>query len=299
MKHQELLSYFESYLRYERQFSDHTVTSYLSDCKDFLKFLNESGDDQLLQVTYADARIYLSYLTDQSYERSSISRKISSLRALYYFIVQNGEMDHNPFARLKMKGPAKALPHFFYEEEMEELFKSCQGNRPLDYRNRALLEVLYATGIRVSECVQLKKEELDLDLSLLLVHGKGKKDRYVPFGAHAADALIDYYQAGRQVLMDRYHKDHDVVFVNHHGDPLTPQGISYILDQLVQSSALTASIHPHKIRHSFASHLLNRGADIRSVQELLGHSSLSSTQVYTHVTKEHLQNQYNTYFSRS
>lgn len=299
MDNQDFLHYFESYLLNERHYSDQTAKAYLADCQDFICFLKETGEEDLKRVSYADARIYLTYLTDQEYERSTIARKISSLRALYYFLLKNEEVGSNPFAQLNMKTSAKQLPDFFYEQEMEELFRACQGDQALDYRNAALLELFYATGIRLNECVHLKMEDVDFAMSLIFVRGKGNKDRYIPFGSFAADALKEYFEKGRQVLMDHHHKDHDYVFVNHHADPLTPQGVEYILDQIVKKSSLTADIHPQKIRHSFATHLLNKGADIRAVQELLGHSSLSSTQVYTHVTKEHLQAEYNKYFSRS
>lgn len=166
-------------------------------------------------------------------------------------------------------------------------------------RNQALLEVLYGTGIRVSECANLTVDAVDFQASVLLVHGKGNKDRYVPFGSFAQDALKDYLENGRALLMTKYQKKHPYVFVNHHGEQITPTGIEYVLNQLIKKSSLNAEIHPHMLRHTFATHLLNNGADMRTVQELLGHANLSTTQIYAHVTKESLQKNYRTFHPRA
>lgn len=182
---------------------------------------------------------------------------------------------------------------------MDALFESAQGEQPLDLRNQALLEVLYGTGIRVSECANLTVDAVDFQASVLLVHGKGNKDRYVPFGSFAQDALKDYLENSRALLMTKYQKKHPYVFVNHHGEQITPTGIEYVLNQLIKKSSLNAEIHPHMLRHTFATHLLNNGADMRTVQELLGHANLSTTQIYAHVTKESLQKNYRTFHPRA
>ena len=182
---------------------------------------------------------------------------------------------------------------------MDALFESVTGTKPLELRNRALLEILYGTGIRVSECANLTIEAIDFDSSVLLVHGKGNKDRYVPFGSFAADALKEYLENGRALLMEKYHKEHPYVFVNHHGEQITSTGIEYVLNQLIKKSTLNSDIHPHMLRHTFATHLLNNGADMRTVQELLGHANLSTTQIYAHVTKESLQKNYRTFHPRA
>ena len=191
------------------------------------------------------------------------------------------------------------LPEFFYEDEIEKFIDSIDGNQSLDQRNKALVEVLYATGMRVSELTNLTLAQLDLENSIILVIGKGSKERYVPIGDFARTALETFLEEGRKDLMAKERKEHSIVFVNHLGDPLTTNGVRYILEKLIQESGLTLKIHPHMLRHTFATHLLNNGADMRTVQELLGHVSLSSTQIYTHVTKEALQQNYQLYFPRS
>ena len=168
----------------------------------------------------------------------------------------------------------------------------------MDQRNRALLEVLYGTGIRVSECANLTLNQVDFNTGLLLIHGKGNKDRYVPFGRYAQRALQTYLKDGRQTLMNKRDVQHRFVFVNQYGRPITARGIEYILDQLIKQTSLIANIHPHMLRHSFATHMLDHGADLRTVQELLGHASLSTTQIYTHVTMAHLKNEYMKYYPK-
>ena len=158
---------------------------------------------------------------------------------------------------------------------MDALFESAKGTKPLDLRNQALLEILYGTGIRVSECANLTLQSVDFSANVLLIHGKGNKDRYVPFGSFAQDALKEYLEHGRKVLMEKHGKDHAFVFINHHGDQITSTGIEYVLNQLIKKSTLNGDIHPHMLRHTFATHLLNNGADMRTVQELLKLSNIS------------------------
>lgn len=293
------MTYFESYLMNERHYSKLTSQAYLSDSRQFIRFLEQRDVSSLLEVKLSDARIYMSQLADKKYKNRSIARKISSLRSLYHFLLRNDEIDYNPFSHLNMKKVAFRKPSFFFLEEMDQLFEAVDGDEPLDFRNQALLELLYASGLSVNECVSLLLEDLDFDLSILLVSGQRKKERYVPFGEFAHDALTKYIENGRQPLMEHFKKEHSYLFVNHHGDPLTASGVQYILREIIKKTSLKGKIHPHKIRHSFAMHLLNNGADIRTVQEFLGHASLSSTQAYADVTKEHLQEEYKKYFSRS
>ena len=295
----DLIQLFCEHLLYERHYSQLTKEAYEEDIKAFQTFLKNTGDDDFLKVELADARIYLGELTDNEYSRTSISRKISSLRAFYQFLLQNDFIKDNPFSYLSMKKKGLRLPKFFYSEEMETLFEQTNGTKPLDYRNNALLEVLYGTGIRVSECKSIRLDDIDFEMSVLFIVGKGSKERYVPFGQYAHDAINEYIESGRHVLMNKYHKEHDYLFVNHRGDPITSEGIQYVLNQLIKKSSLNTDIHPHMLRHTFATHLLNNGADMRTVQELLGHKSLSSTQIYAHVTKEHLQKDYKKFHPRS
>jgi integrase/recombinase XerC len=285
------LKLFVEYLQIEKNYSEYTIEHYQHDIREFLMFMSEQVIDGLVNVQYSDVRLYLTKLYEKKLARKTVSRKISSMRSFYKFLVREEHVEDNPFSLVSIPKSEKRLPDFFYETELEELFKTCDVSTPLGQRNKALLELLYATGIRVSECCQIKLTELDLFLSTVLVHGKGKKQRYVPFGSFAHESLEQYIQNGRKELMAGK-PAHDVLFVNFRGGPLTPRGVRTILDSIIQQSSLNGKIHPHMLRHTFATHLLSNGADMRSVQELLGHQDLSSTQVYTHVTKEFLRKTY-------
>lgn len=290
---------FLQYLITERHYSELTKKAYEEDITHFELFLDQTGDTDFSSVTLQDVRIYLGELNEKGLSRNSVSRKISSLRAFYQFLLKNQLVKDNPFSYIHLKKKTLRLPKFFYEKEMDALFEAVKGDGPLDFRNEAILEVLYGTGTRVSECSGINLKDIDFDLSVLLVHGKGNKERYVPFGHYAAVAMREYMEQSRTPLMSKYKKSHEFLFVNHHGDPITATGIEYVLNQVIKKSSLTSDIHPHMLRHSFATHLLNNGADMRTVQELLGHASLSSTQIYTHVTKEHLQKNYRQFHPRA
>jgi integrase/recombinase XerC len=254
--------------------------------------MSEQSITEFEQVEYSDVRLFLTKLFNQKLSRKSVARKISSLRSFYKFLLREKLVSKNPFAGVSIPKVDKRLPNFFYEEELAILFQACDISEPIGQRNRAILELLYATGIRVSECCSIHLQDIDMDLSTLLVHGKGRKDRYVPFGSFAAEALERYITEGREAIMQQNKQSHDVLFVNFRGGPLTTRGLRTVLNKIVEQSSLNSKIHPHKLRHSFATHLLNNGADMRTVQELLGHENLSSTQIYTHVTKDYLKKTY-------
>ena len=290
---------FKKYLLIVKQYSDETLKAYSEDLQHFVDFIDETGGaNSFKEIGSNDVHAYMSYLYDR-YEMTSISRMISSLRAFYNFLIKNELTDENPFAYVQLKRHPRSLPRFFYEKEMTALFEATEGDTQMLIRDRALLESLYGTGMRVSECTGLKMENVDLTNKKMLLHGKGDKDRLVPFGSYCQEALQRYFKQTRTPLMEKYHRDHDLVFVNHYGNPLTPAGVAYILKQIVKRSSLHTSIHPHELRHTFATHLMSNGADLRAVQELLGHSSLSTTQIYTHVTPEHLQRDYRKFFPRA
>ncbi|MFC6274792.1 tyrosine recombinase XerC [Levilactobacillus tangyuanensis] len=293
---------FITYLSGERQYSPETVKAYREDLAEFDQFLADNGGRKpWADIDQLDVEVYLSDLYDRHYARTTIARKLSTLRSLYNFLISNGLAKDDPFAYVQLKHHQNHLPRFFYEREMTALFVAAAANPndQLATRDSALLEVLYGTGIRVSECVNLTLTDVDFDNRIMLIHGKGNKERYVPFGHYASDALQAYFNAARSPIMAQNDQAHDFVFINYRGEQLTSAGVTYLLNQIIQRSTLTTDIHPHMLRHTFATHLLNRGADLRSVQELLGHSSLSTTQIYTHVTREHLQRDYRKFFPRA
>jgi integrase/recombinase XerC len=285
------LKLFIEYLQIEKNYSQYTIEHYQHDISEFIMFMSEQAIASFPDVQYSDARLYLTKLFEKKLARKTIARRISSLRSLYKFLLREEMILDNPFSLISIPKIEKRLPEFFYEEELEHLFKSCETKTPMGQRNKALLEVLYATGIRVSECCQIRLKDLDFSLSTILVHGKGSRDRYVPFGQFAKEALIQYINDGRQQLIEK-NQSHDQLFVNFRGGPLTDRGVRTILNSMIDKSSLNGKIHPHMLRHTFATHLLNKGADMRSVQELLGHAFLSSTQIYTHVTNDYLRKTY-------
>lgn len=285
-----LVSYIE-YIQIEKNYSEYTIKFYRQDIEHFFMFMNEQGISDLQKVEYFDARLYLTQLYSSKYKRASLARKISSLRSFYKFLMREKIVVENPFALLIQPKKELRIPKFFYQEEMEKLFQVCDGPSPLEKRNKALLEILYSTGIRVSECANIQLKDIDFDFDAILVNGKGNKERIVLFGSFARVALHDYINTARNQLMLTAAPHHQL-FVNYKGTPLTVRGIRHILNSVIEKAALTGKMHPHMLRHTFATHLLDNGADIRTVQELLGHEYLSSTQVYTHVTKEHLRKTY-------
>jgi integrase/recombinase XerC len=292
------LKLFIEYLQIEKNYSKYTIEHYHHDIGEFVMFMSEQSILALPDVQYSDARLYLTKLFEKKLARKTIARKISSLRSFYKFLLREELIQDNPFALVSIPKIEKRLPEFFYEEELEQLFKSCETVTPIGQRNKALLELLYATGIRVSECCQIRIKDLDFSLSTILIHGKGSKDRYVPFGKQANVALKQYIQNGRLELLTNKQL-HDILFVNFRGGPLTERGVRTVLNSMFEKSTLNGKIHPHMLRHSFATHLLNNGADMRSVQELLGHAFLSSTQVYTHVSNEYLRKTYMNHHPRA
>ncbi|MBG9589214.1 tyrosine recombinase XerC [Cytobacillus firmus] len=292
------LKLFIEYLQIEKNYSQYTIEHYQHDISDFFMFMSEQAISDLSKVEYQDVRIYLTNLFERKMSRKSVARKISSLRSFFKFLLREEIVAENPFALVSIPKAQKKLPEFFYEEEMKQLFDACESSTPLGQRNKALLELLYATGIRVSECSQIRLKDLDMHLSTVLVRGKGSKERYVPFGSFAQDAIDTYINHGRKELLANGNMQENL-FLNARGGPLTARGIRTILDRIIEKSSLTGKIHPHMLRHTFATHLMANGADMRTVQELLGHAFLSSTQVYTHVTNEYLKKTYMAHHPRA
>lgn len=287
---EKLVDYL-NYLTYEKRYSDLTITSYEKDLNNWLKFL-ACLNISFLDVTYKEVRLYLQDCYHKKLARTTVGRSISAIKMFYRFLVAEGIIFANPIVMVKAGRGTSTLPKFLYEQEIDALFGSIDTTKTLGIRNYALLELLYATGIRVAELCTIKLADVDFDGGMLLVHGKGGKMRYVPLGDFATEALADYLRVARVELARKTSTSTDILFLNHHGTPLTDRGVRDILKRLTDGAAANIKLAPHMIRHTFATHLLNNGADLRSVQELLGHANLSSTQIYTHVSKEKLKSVY-------
>lgn len=280
---------FETYLSVEKNYASNTVLNYLRDVKDFSDFIQrEELAPDLLGVTRERlGRHYLSYLEGQNYARTSIARKISSLRVFYEYAVNQKWIDINIFQALETPKIPKKLPKIIQDEEIDYLFKSIDKMKPLGYRNYVLLDMLFSCGLRASELVEMTIRDIQLDREQILIHGKGSKDRYVPLHEHLIEDLKHYLTYTRPILLSKGHKTNTyAVFINYKGTPLTVRGLQIIIKDIIKKSGETYQLHPHMLRHAFATTLLNHGADLRVVQELLGHEHLKSTQIYTHVSSE-------------
>jgi len=271
------------YLTYQRNYSKLTILNY----KDDLEFFKDYIDKQkisFLDIDYAFIRKFYNYLDDKKYSKNTISRRISSIRSFYKYLARNNYIKFNPFSLTQGPKKDKLLPKFLYYNELEELFNACDLNEFFGVRDRLLLEMLYATGMRVGELEKIKTKDINLYDNSIKVLGKGNKERIVYFGEYAREILDMYLK-----LRD---DDCEYLFINNKKTRLTARGVRYILDKIVKKASLNTKVSPHMLRHSFATHLLNEGCDLLSVQELLGHESLRATQVYTHVTNDRLKDVY-------
>lgn len=289
---EKLSNEYYDYLKYQKNYSDLTIESYRREIQHFMDYMKKEMINDFNDVRYPFLRGYLMELHQKQLSHSSINHKLTSLRSFYRFLQKEEYVDDNPFMLIESLKEAKRNPDFLYVDEMIQLLDSIDTSSSLGRRNKAMLELMYASGLRCSEVVHLTLSCLDFSRQVLLIHGKGNKDRYVPFHDYAASCLKDYIQEDREELMKITHQDHDFVFVNKNGKPLTNRGVQNIVDRVASQYDATKKIHPHTFRHSFATHLLERGADLRIVQELLGHENLSTTQVYTHITNQHLKDVY-------
>lgn len=298
LENSDELDLFLSYLKNERHYSQKTIKSYQTDLLEAKSFWKSNGGFAgWKKIERRDVEIFLQNLAERKLARSTQSRKMSSLRSFYRFLTKRKIVKIDPTQAIVLRAKEHKLPQFFYVPEMKQVFASLNGSEPLTRRNLAMFELFYTTGMRVSEVSNLTLEQVDLDLKIILVHGKGNKDRYVAFDEQTKEALANYLTDARPELI----KDHDCpfVFVNHQGKQLTTRGIEYVMQKVFNGAGINGKVHPHELRHSFATAMLNNGADLRSVQELLGHINLSTTQIYTHVTMSHLQENYEQFFTRN
>lgn len=291
----ELQEYCD-YLQYQKNYSEYTIENYCSDIIQYLDYLTSEGIN-FKKVEYSDLRFYLMYLKEEKNENnSSIDRKLSALRGFYRFLATEKITDNNAFSLVTGLKKEKKLPRYFEYNELEELFKVPDLRTALGQRDRLILEMLYATGLRVGELVSVKVGDIDLGSRVILVVGKGNKERRVTYGDYCHDALKLYLSDGYLKLNKN---GSDYLFLNNNGEVITERGIRYVLDQVIKKTSLNKSISPHVLRHSFATHLLNGGCDLLTVQKLLGHESISATQIYTHVTTERLKEVYYNSFPRA
>ena len=274
------LSEFLAYLRHERNASAHTIAAYGRDLRQLAAYLGESGV-RWNKAGNVVLRGFLATLHEKKLKRSTIGRKLAAMRAFYGFAVRKKWLAENPAKVLATPRQEKKVPSFLSEEEAAALLDLPASGKPVDVRDRAVLELLYGTGVRVSELVGTDLEDVHIEERLVRVRGKGKKERLVPFGRKAAEALQDYLRVRAGLVGGR--PGERAVFVNYRGGRLTPRSVERMVRKAIGRTAVSRRISPHSLRHSFASHLLGRGADLRVIQELLGHASLATTQKYTHV----------------
>lgn len=287
---EEQVKLFLKYLNYQKGYSENTIINYENDIKEFLEFLNKENIDNLKEVNYSIVRFYLMDLYNKKFSRNSVSRKLSSLRSFFKYLHNEEIVKINPFSLISSPKKEKKLPKFLYNEDIEKIFNIPNTKTVLGKRDSLILELLYDTGVRVGELVNIKINDINYDDRSIKILGKGNKERIVLYGTYAEIALKEYINNGRNELLKG--KNNEYLILNANGNNITTRGIRLIIDKIIKQACLNTHISPHTLRHTFATHLLENGSDLLTVKELLGHSSLSSTQIYTHVTNERLRNIY-------
>lgn len=288
---------FFHFLQVERGLSDNTLKSYKRDISSYINHLKANERVSWNEVTRSDIVSYLYKLKDTGKSSSTIARTISSLRQFHHFLLREDLVNHDATLHIETPKKERKLPDVLSIGEVDKLLE-IKADTPLSIRNKAMLELIYATGLRVSELVSLKTTDLHLTMGFVRCFGKGAKERIVPLGEVAQKSIEDYLKYSRQTLLKKNKEEH-VLFLNQHGRPMTRQGFWKILKKLANEANITKDITPHTLRHSFATHLLENGADLRAVQEMLGHSDISTTQIYTHVTKTRLKDMYKSFHPRA
>lgn len=297
---QEYITRFGDYLNYERNVSPHTLRNYMSDLEQFLDFLcpkDSKGNRRAADVREIDhitIREYLATLYGQRRKKTSIARKLATLRSFFKFLCREEIIEMNPARLVSSPRLEKRLPRVLPIEEMFRFLETPDTGTVLGKRDRALLELLYATGCRVAELAGINMDDLDFRRDSVLLRGKGRKERIVPFGSKAKEALNLYIETRGELLAaaPELNRDARPLFLNYQGTRITTRSVGRMIEKYVRQCAILHDISPHSLRHSFATHMLSAGADLRSIQELLGHASLSSTQIYTQVSIEQLMKVY-------
>ncbi|HHW17951.1 MAG TPA: site-specific tyrosine recombinase XerD [Firmicutes bacterium] len=287
---ESLIQEFIDYLGHEKGLATNTLESYSRDLRQYYGFLSEDGSLSLENASQATIVAYLMYLRKQGKATATIARRLAALKAFYQFLLKENYVTKDPTDELSSPKLERKLPKVLTVEEVERLLAQPDVRTPSGKRDKAMLELLYATGIRVSELVNLNLTDIDLKEGFVRCVGKGSKERVVPMGEMAISALESYLEEARPKLVSNTREK--ALFVNHHGSRLTRQGFWKIVKKYAREAQIRKEITPHTLRHSFATHLLENGADIRAVQEMLGHADISTTQIYTHVTKDRLKDVY-------
>lgn len=284
----ENLENYRNYLKYERAYSDNTVGAYMNDLNKYEEFLKKD----ILESDTEDLEKYLKYI--KNLESTTVAHKITSIKSYFNYNIKRGIVSVNPADKVSRPKLTKHLPEYLTEEEVGKLL-DVEVKSPYDYRNKTILELLYSSGIRISELVNIKTPNYDSEECLIRIMGKGSKERIVPLGDYAVNIMNDYMNNYRP-LINKKHTDY--VFINNRGDKISRQFIFKAIKKEALKKGIKKDISPHTLRHTFATHLLKNGADLRIIQELLGHENISTTQIYTHVTNNKLKSDYETYFPK-
>ncbi len=288
---QELLNQYQLFLETVKNYSTHTIKAYLADLQEFLSFFGHTDQEiSLLNLENWQIRNYLGHLHLKGLSKSTVARKLASIRGFYRFLLKKEIIEYNPFTNINTPKKGQQLPRFLHYPDLQLILETIEVSTDLGLRNRAILETLYGSGLRISELISLDVDNLNLDLGSVLVVGKGRRERLAPLGRISVHWLEKYLEVSRKNLKGK--NTTDALFLNYAGKRLSPRGVGKIIDKCVLKASLDFKISPHWLRHSFATHMLEGGADLRAVQELLGHKSLSSTQIYTHVTGSRLKEVY-------
>ena len=296
LEREKIIDDYLEFLKYQKNYSDYTIKSYENDIMEYFNYINSEGLNYK-DIEYSDIRFYLMYLKDNKKDNNaSIDRKLSALRGFYKYLVNENILHNNVFSLVNGPKKSKKLPRYFDYNELEEMFLIPDTNTSLGQRDLLLLEMLYATGCRVGELVSIKVKDIDFNRRNILIVGKGNKERYLNYGEYCEDILNKYLVDG-YISLNKNNSDY--LFLNNNGGVLTERGVRFILDKIIKQTGINKNISPHMIRHSFATHLLNEGCDLLTVQKLLGHESVKATQIYTHVTTDRLKEVYYHSFPRA
>ena len=289
---------FFHYLQIERGLAENTLTSYRRDLQQYHTYIDKVVQKKSWETIRREDIIgFLHMLKDDGKSAATIARAISSIRLFHQFLIREQQVDHDPSLHIETPQEGRKLPDILSPKDIGRLL-DFTTNTPLEIRNKAMLELLYATGLRVTELITLQVSDLHLMMGFVNCLGKGSKERIVPLGEVATEAVELYLAEARQTLI-KQNKAENHLFVNQHGRPLTRQGLWKILSTRAMTVGIKKKVTPHTLRHSFATHLLENGADLRSVQEMLGHADISTTQIYTHITRSRLKKVYQTYHPRA